>query len=76
MTFTRVPFWNQHPLINPICIKPIRYQDHLDTALKLLAIVTHPNFHFKLNLASQFLPVEKDFCFEAQMTFETMGVRE
>jgi len=65
------PFWNQHPLINAICMKPINYKDHLDTALKLLAIATHPNFSFKLNLDSQFLPVEKDFCFEvesAQMT--------
>jgi len=54
------PFWNEHPLINAVCMKPIRFKDHLETALKLLAIVTHPNFTFKINLKSQFLPIEKD----------------
>ena len=56
-----------HPLINAISLKPIPYKSQMHVALKLLAVVTHPEFTPKVQL-DKYIPVQKDLCFEVETT--------
>ena len=64
-----LPFTNPgdgYPLINAIILKAVSYKSQMHVSLRLLAVVTHPEFTPKVELQDKYLPVQSDLCFEVE----------
>ena len=64
-----LPFTNPgdgYPLINAIILKAVPYKSQMHVALRLLAVITHPEFTPKVVLQDKYLPVQSDLCFEVE----------